>query len=718
MLMARAKGNNLTFYVTIDTSRFDRNIGRMVGSFERTERAANRAANSSRKIGEGADKSAQQADKLNQKFSKTEKLVGSILRGVRRLAATYLGKMGLDALITTMDSLISTQNKLNYLNGQRLGSAGVTADGSGYSQMTMNATSKDMDKIFKAAQQSRMGYLDMADNVAKSLTLAGDAFDNNIDQAIKFQKIMSESYTIGGASAQQKASSMYQLIQALGSGRLQGDELRSVAEGAQIAYHQIEKYAQELYNTKDPLKKMASEGLITSDVVVDAIMQVEDEIDSAFGKTMKTFDQTKTMIKNEAVRAFEPVMQRMADFLNSERGEKFVNLIVAAIYKLAAVINWIFDIIEKVFDFTERHSEGVKKALLILSPIIGVKLVKDVMALRAAFLKMLGITPLLKRMGLSFGKIGTKLSLITKGAMAGGGVLARVITSLGIVGLLIGAIVAVCAIFSDSVEDFLGRLCGTFYAIGQAIVDTLALVGDVFAGLITAGADLVAWFIQFVIDTFHNGVAVVENAFLGLLKFASDVLLKIANGLNAIGFGINTESLEKFEKKVSKPKDYQFKAKLDFSNVDAAMETWKVHDPDEIYKKGYNFGFNLLKDKKSSGIYDEATGKLDEYVKNAIGGNAHSADTTATDPATKALQETADNTGDMAGILKQTTEDLTYLRKVAELEWKKDYTNYNIEIEMNNNNTITKEADVNSITSALAAKLTEVAGNSAAGLHY
>lgn len=706
MLMARAKGNNLTFYVTIDTRRFDRNIGRMVGSFEKTERAANRAANSSKKIGEGADKSAQQADKLNQKFSKTEKLVGNIIKGMRRLAAIYLGKMGFDALISTMDSLISTQNKLNYLNGQRLGSAGVTADGSGYSQMTMNATSKDMDKIFKAAQQSRMGYLDMADNVAKSLTLAGDAFDNNIDQAIKFQKIMSESYTIGGASAQQKASSMYQLIQALGSGRLQGDELRSVAEGAQIAYHQIEKYAQELYGTTDPLKKMASEGLITSDVVVDAIMQVEDEIDSAFGKTMKTFDQTKTMIKNEAVRAFEPVMQRMADFLNSERGEKLVNLIIAAIYKLAAVINWLFDIIEKVFDFCERHSDVLRKALLLLSPVIGVKLVKDVMTLRAAFLKMLGITPLLERMGLSFGNIGTKLGLITKGAMSGGGILARVITSLGVVGLLLGAIVAVCAIFSDSTEDFFGMLFGWLYRIGYAIRDVAAIAGNIAAGLFVAIKDMAVWAAENIKTVFLNAINWIVRLVIGAGK-------KMAEGLNVFGAGIDLNQFDKLNQRFAYRKLTPGSA-VDFSNVDKWATHWKVHDPDETYAKGYKFGAGLLGNKKSDGIMDT----VNDYLANAVGASTHTNDTAGTDPATKALQDTADNTGEMAGILKQTTDDLTYLRKVAELEWKRDYTNYNIEIEMNNNNTITKEADVNSITNALAAKLTEVAGNSAAGLHY
>ena len=166
---------------------------------------------------------------------------------------------------------------------------------------------------------------------------------------------------------------------------------------------------------------------------------------------------------------------------------------------------------------------------------------------------------------------------------------------------------------------------------------------------------------------------------------------------------------------MSKRKEYrEYTAKVDFSNVDAAAQTFKVHDPDETYKKGYDWGYNILGEgKDTSGLLDNTLGTLDDYISNAVG------DTSAgVDPTDKAIKDTADNTGDIASQLSNTTEDLSYLRKIAELEWKRDYTNYNIEIAMTNNNTITKEADVDQITHALNAKLSEVAGNSASGLHY
>lgn len=707
--MARARANSLKFYVEIDTRRFDRSIREMMNGYERLNRAANNAAKSSTKIGDGIRKSTKNADELNNKFKTTDKLVSSIYKGVRRLAAIYLGKMGLDALIETMDSLISTQNKLNYLNGQRLGQAGLSADGTGYSSLTTNATRSDMDKIFRAAQESRMGYLDMADNVAKSLTLAGDAFDNNIDQAIKFQKIMSEAYTIGGASAQQKSSSMYQMIQALGSGRLQGDELRSVAEGAQIAYHQIEKYAQELYGTNDALKEMASKGLITSQVVVDAVMSIEDEIDSAFVKTMKTFDQAKTQIKNEAVRAFEPLMQRIAKFLNSERGEKLINTIISLIYKLADVMNFLADVMGKVYGFAEKHTGLLKLALIALVPIIGVRLVSAVMTLHKAFLGLFGLTPLFSGLTGTLGKLGTKMGLIAKYALSAGGALGFVASALSVIGLLLAGIVVVCAVFSDSTEDFLGQLFGWLYRIGYAIRDLGAMIANLALGLGSAIVGVAKW-------AAGNVKTLFINAIYDVIRFANDKLRGAAKLLNLFGVGIDMSEFDKIDKKFARQSYIGFDDEKVFGNVDKWTTTFKVHDPDATYQKGYNVGYNLLGGNKS-GIYDEATSALNDMVNNAIGD--HSAETVSTDdPTTKALKETADNTGDMASVLKSATEDLTYLRKIAELEWKRDYTNYNIEIEMNNNNTITKDADVKSITDALAAELAGLATNSAAGLHY
>ena len=109
---------------------------------------------------------------------------------------------------------------------------------------------------------------------------------------------------------------MYQMVQALASGTLAGDELRSVREGAPLAYKAIEEFAQGVYDSKESLKDMASQGLITSEMVVAAVMNAGTKIDEQFNKTSWTFEQAWDRIKSSAVKAFEPVSNALNEMLN------------------------------------------------------------------------------------------------------------------------------------------------------------------------------------------------------------------------------------------------------------------------------------------------------------------------------------------------------------------------------------------------------------------
>lgn len=270
--------------------------------------------------------------KFNSLLKTSNNVVSSIGRTLKGLAATYLGIMGAKATIDVADTITSAQNQLNNLEG-------------GNPQLTEEA----MTKTYAAAQRSRGSYTGMLSNVGKTMTLAGDSFQNNIDNAIRFQEIMSKAYSVGGASAAEQNSSMYQLVQALGSGILQGDELRSLREGAPLAYKEIEKFAQGVFNTTDSLKDLASEGVITSDIVVAAIMNAEEKINKSFENTQMTFDQAFDQIKNNAVMAFTPVMERLTAILNSDVGTAIINGISKALVILANAILWVFDILGAFF---------------------------------------------------------------------------------------------------------------------------------------------------------------------------------------------------------------------------------------------------------------------------------------------------------------------------------------------------------------------------------
>jgi tape measure domain-containing protein len=164
---------------------------------------------------------------------------------------------------------------------------------------------------------------------------------------------------LAGASAMESSNAFRQLAQALGSGRLQGDEFRSIAEQVPTILAPI---AAELGVTIGELKKFASEGKLTSDVVIRALKKVElDGADSL--KALLENDPTQVFknLGNEAenlsrafgdqlapavlpvIRAITKVTEAITNFVNSGAGQ--VTLIFTAIAVAAKGVALITPII-------------------------------------------------------------------------------------------------------------------------------------------------------------------------------------------------------------------------------------------------------------------------------------------------------------------------------------------------------------------------------------
>ena len=84
-----------------------------------------------------------------------------------------------------------------------------------------------------------------------------------------------------------------QLAQALGSGRLAGDEFRSVSEQVPLI---LKPLAQELGVTTGELKKLAADGKLTSSVVIRAVSRLS-EAGQADLKTILEADATPVFKK-------------------------------------------------------------------------------------------------------------------------------------------------------------------------------------------------------------------------------------------------------------------------------------------------------------------------------------------------------------------------------------------------------------------------------------
>lgn len=231
------------------------------------------------------------------------------------------------AATQTADELTSIRSRINLIN-----------DGS-------QTTAEIMNKVFDAAQRSRGSYTDMADSVAKLNMLAKDAFSSN-DEAIAFVEQLNKQFKISGASVQEASAAMYQLTQAMAAGKLQGDEFHSIMENAPLLAQSI---ANEMGLTVGQLKEMSSQGLITSDIIKEALFNSAEETNAKFAEIPMTFAEVGQSIQNELIQAFQPVLEQISSIPQSGEFQALSEGVVVAIRGMAVAAQGSIGLIQAAF---------------------------------------------------------------------------------------------------------------------------------------------------------------------------------------------------------------------------------------------------------------------------------------------------------------------------------------------------------------------------------
>jgi tape measure domain-containing protein len=116
------------------------------------------------------------------------------------------------------------------------------------------------------------------------------------DETVRLTETLNKLVTVSGKSATESAAGLMQFSQALSSGRLQGDELRSVFENMPSL---VDALMKSLGKTQAELREMGSQGLITSKVMVTALQQAAAGVDASMGKTIPTLAQSWVVFKND-----------------------------------------------------------------------------------------------------------------------------------------------------------------------------------------------------------------------------------------------------------------------------------------------------------------------------------------------------------------------------------------------------------------------------------
>lgn len=155
-------------------------------------------------------------------------------------------------------------------------------------------------KLLASANKSRTS-MDAIVQLYTRTTRAAKGLGKSENQLIQFTESLAKETVISGASSIEAANAIRQLTQGMGPAGLKGEELRSVLEQLPTVAQRI---AAEMKVSTNELRRLGAEGKITGDIIIEAFLNAEKEIDENFKKTLLTLPQAMTVLKNNATEFF------------------------------------------------------------------------------------------------------------------------------------------------------------------------------------------------------------------------------------------------------------------------------------------------------------------------------------------------------------------------------------------------------------------------------
>lgn len=149
-------------------------------------------------------------------------------------------------------------------------------------------------EVFRIAQKTRQEY-GATGKLFVKMARNSEELGSSQKETLDVTETVNKALVVGQASAAEANSTLLQLGQALSSGRLQGDELRSLSENAPILFRAI---ADHYGVTIGKLKEMGAQGELTSEGVFKAILKAKARVDKEFEKMPVTIEQSVTYALN------------------------------------------------------------------------------------------------------------------------------------------------------------------------------------------------------------------------------------------------------------------------------------------------------------------------------------------------------------------------------------------------------------------------------------
>ena len=685
--------------------RINKAMSLMINNFEAVQRASGKAVNTAdlaaarREIGAAnalLDEMERnyrtindQQEQLNNKISKGATASSGLLNKIKGIASAYVGVQALGKIVELSDTQAQTTARL-----------GLIVD----DQNTVDTLEA---KIRASAERGRAAYQTTADAVAKLGMQAANAFNSN-DELIAFTELLNKSFVVAGTSAQGVDSAMLQLTQAMAAGRLQGEELNAILDNAQPIVANIQRYLEEVHGINaSNIKELASEGVITADVIKNAMFYASESINTQFNAMPTTWSQVWTVMRDKATLALDPVLQKIGTLAGDTRVQGTINGLLSAFAVVANVLLWVFTLVSSIYYFIAENwgwispiIYGIGTALLFyLAATKGVALAQSIgTAITGAYTA-----------ATTFLKIGYGvLTGNTAAASAAQFVYNSALLACPLTWILLIIIAVIAAIYAivGAINKLTGSSLSATGIIVGALSSAIAFVWNLVLGIfdLVLGVinNLINPFIKianFIGNVFTNPVSSIIYLFQGMADGVLATLQKIASAMDFV-FGSNmADTVQGWRNDLKGKADalvaeyapnenYQaVMSELNLSAEGLGLKRWAYTD---AWNAGYNLG-----DSIGSSVSDALS--FDSLTKGA---NIPTADQFTN--MSGSLEDIAGNTSSLADGTDKTTEELAYLRDIAEQDAINRFTTAEVKVELGGvTNNVAANTDLDGVISYL-----------------
>ncbi len=251
-------------------------IERTTAARQRAIAATKRAEIATLRLKTAKDKLADSNKKVRSSFSKTISSLGSFLT----LAKAYVAFRFAKSIIALADAFTLLQNKLKNVSD---------------SQQQLNTLSR---RLFEIANRSRTD-INATTQAFQRFDLALKHTGASQEESLRLTETLNKLLILSGATTMEQTSALLQLSQAFNEGVLRGQEFRIISQTMPAV---LNKIAESMGVARGELKKMASEGKLTVQVLRDALRQLQQETDERFSKTVSTVGQAFIVLKNSVTK--------------------------------------------------------------------------------------------------------------------------------------------------------------------------------------------------------------------------------------------------------------------------------------------------------------------------------------------------------------------------------------------------------------------------------